>query len=384
MGIAESAGVLYNFFMNIKLKNGVMPEGRVDLPPSKSEAIRAALLLQLAGEDPARAVAGYAPPYCRDIACALSAVNGDVPYVGESAALMRMLIPVRLALRGGIELKAENSLLARGMRELEDCLGQSFARTNGGVAIGKKLEPGRYSIDCSRSSQFLSGLMIALPLLSGECGIIVENGLVSKPYADMTFDFVSRFGGRIERTDTGYITRPSRYRAPEDLRVTGDRSYAAVFEAMNLLGGRVELRGLSDATLQPDKAFLNMAGRDCDVTDCPDLLPILAVVASAKKGKTVIRGTARLRTKESDREKGSVALIRSLGGEAEIGDDEVTIIGTGRLRGGECSAMNDHRLVFAAAVSALICDSPVIVNGAECAAKSAPGFWDDIARLGIG
>lgn len=373
--------------MRIRIENGIMPKGTVKLPPSKSEAIRAALLLGLAGEDPMRAVAGFDAPFCGDLTDALLAAKElKGAYVGESAALMRMLIPVQAALFGKVSICADEALFKRGCKEIEDCLGTSLAPVPGTTLIDKRVrvKGDRFTIDCSRTSQFLSGLMIALPLMDHECGIIVENGLVSRPYADMTLDFVRLFGGRIEKTETGYRTYPSRYLAPETIPVTGDASYAAVFEAMNLLGGEVKIVGKDENTRQPDKVFLKYAGeRHVDITDCPDLLPLLAAVACGRHGDTVIRGTARLRTKESDREAGMVKLIRDLGGSAEVGGDCVMIRGAGRLRGGECDVQGDHRLAFAAAVTALICDEPVSFDGAECVVKSARQFWKDCGDLGI-
>ena len=372
--------------MIITLQNRIRPEGKVVLPPSKSETIRAALLLRLSGEDPERSVAGFGAPYCSDVCDALLAAKElKTAYVGESAALMRFMIPVQAALFGRVTVSADEVLYSRGLKEIEDCFGVSLERIPGSTLIHKKAvikRKTRFEIDCSRSSQFLSGLLIALPLLRHDCEIIVKNGLVSSPYADMTLDFVRLFGGRIERTREGFITHPSRYTAPEALPVSGDASYAAVFEAMNLLGGRVEIVGAGGTTRQPDRDFMKYAGRsDIDVTHCPDLLPLLAAAACGRNGDTLIRGTARLRTKESDRESGTVELIKSLGGSARIGENMVAIRGTGRLRGGVCDPLGDHRLAFAASVMAMICDEPVTILGAECVKKSGIGFRKDMEGI---
>lgn len=372
--------------MDMLLQNGIRPKGTVTLPPSKSETIRAALLLRLSGEDPERAVAGFGAPYCSDICDALLAAKElKTAYVGESAALMRFMIPVQAALFGRVTISADEVLFSRGLKEIEDCFGVSLERIPGTTLIYKKAvikRKTRFEIDCSRSSQFLSGLLIALPLLRHDCEIIVKNGLVSSPYAEMTLDFVRLFGGRIERTDTGFITHPSRYTAPEALHISGDASYAAVFEAMNLLGGRVEIVGAGGTTRQPDRDFLKYAAMaEVDITHCPDLLPLLAAVACGRNGDTVIRGTSRLKTKETDRESGTVRLINSLGGSAEAGCDRVVIHGRGGLRGGDCGELHDHRLAFAAAVMAMICEAPVIVRNAQCTNKSGISFWQDMQKL---
>lgn len=369
--------------MDITLKNGIRPGGRIKLPPSKSEAIRAALLFALAGEDPKRAAEGYEPPFCLDIERALTAAAFERPDAGESAALMRLLLPVMLVKCGEADIACSKRLLERGFSELEECFGTKAEFYENGVRMRcRPISRSRFTIDCSRSSQFLSGLLIALPLMPHECEIEIINGFVSKPYALMTLDLTRLFGGDIAGTETGFVTRPSRYEAPRGFAAAGDLSYAAVFEAMNLLGGDIEIEGRRGNTRQPDGAFTALAGlSECDITDCPDLLPLLAVTACARRGDAVIRGTRRLRTKESDREAGTVGLIRSLGGSAEIGEDSITIHGAGRLAGGTAGIQNDHRLAFAAAAAALICDSPVTVPNAQCVEKSAPQFWDDVFRL---
>ncbi len=370
--------------MDITLKNRMRPRGRVELPPSKSEAIRAALLYGLAGADPEKAVEGFSAPLCRDAAAAIEAARHfECADCGESAALLRMMIPIQAVLFGRVSVCAEETLIGRGLWELEECLGISLAAHGGRIEAEADIRlKSVFTIDCSRSSQFLSGLLIALPLMDRECEIIIKNGLVSRPYAEMTLDFVRLFGGRVSRTERGFITRPSAYAAPERTPVTGDASYAAVFEAMDLLGAEVEVLGKSAASRQPDAGFLSLAGLDeCDITDCPDLAPLLAAAACAGTGAAVIRGTARLKTKESDRESGTAELIRALGGSAEAGDGRITVYGTGALSGGAVDPLGDHRLCFAAAVMSLICRGPVCIKNAECVAKSAPGFWDELARL---
>ena len=198
--------------MDIEIKNGIKPRGCVVLPPSKSEAIRAALLLGVCGEDPYRAVEGYAAPYCRDVENAIqAALSLRSAYAGESAALLRFLIRIQAALFGRVSVRAEEKLLRRGLFEAEECLGVSLVPdpATGIIETELTLSKDRYEIDCSRSSQFLSGLLMALPLMDRECEVIVKNGLVSRPYADMTLDFVRLFGGNIEgQTGASLRSRP--------------------------------------------------------------------------------------------------------------------------------------------------------------------------------
>ena len=371
--------------MKLAIQNKTRPKGQVTLPPSKSEAIRAALLLALSGGAPEKAVAGYPAPFCGDIVNALAAAcDLSEVYAGESAALLRFVIPIQAALFGRISVRADARLLERGLKEAEECLGMSLAPDeNGLIRTEAHLTASRFEIDCSRSSQFLSGLLMALPLLDRECEIVIKNGLVSKPYAEMTLRFVRLFGGRIEETETGFVTYPSRYTAPESIPVKGDRSYAAVFEVMDLFGGEVMTLGERDE-LQPDQGFLTVSSLpEIDVTGCPDLLPLLAVTACGRAGETVIFGTARLSSKESDRPKAVEALINSLGGRAEAMDNRLVVHGSGYLEGGSCSSFGDHRIAFAAAAAALISKSPVTVENAECVVKSAPRFWEDLKKLGM-
>ncbi|MBQ3849786.1 MAG: hypothetical protein II747_04965 [Clostridia bacterium] len=366
--------------MRLSIKNGIKPAGSVPLPPSKSEAIRAILLLALSGGDVRHALRGYeAMPVCDDIRHAMDAAEklDGLPYIGESAALMRFMIPIMLALFERAELRVERRLFDRGIDELCACLDAEPIFKNGVLSISRRLDRRVYRIDCSRSSQFLSGLMIALPLLNHECEIRIINSPVSMPYVRMTEQFVSDFGGIIERTDFGYRTYPSAYREPKRIPVTGDRSYAAVFEAMNMLGGNIVISGSSD-TLQPDAAFTELALKSsCCVGDCPDLLPLIAAHACGREGVTRISGTGRLSSKESDRPRGIVDIINDLGGKAELGSDSVTVYGRDGLDGGSCDVLNDHRLAFAACVLSIISSSPVIIEGAECVNKSAPGFWNE-------
>lgn len=360
--------------------------GRVALPPSKSEAIRAALLLRLSGGDPYEALRGYAGQMlCDDICHAIEAACAldRCPDAGESAALLRMTVCIQAALYGRVRVRAARRLWERGLWEAEECFHMPLDYSEGLVTGTAEVNAdGRYEIDCSRTSQFLSGLLIALPLLPRECEIRVIKGSVSKPYSDMTADMVKRFGGDVEIARGGFITRSSCYEKPDELTIHGDESYAAVFRAVNLLGGRVEIEGSNEASFQPDKDFLKLAALcDCDISDHPDLAPLLAVTACGKTGETVLRGTARLKTKESDRESGAVRLITELGGSAENEGGRIMINGTGRLRGGVFDPRGDHRMCFAAAVASLICEEPVVILDTECVNKSAPGFWRDWKEL---
>lgn len=365
--------------MEVRIENGIAPRGRVILPPSKSEAIRACLLLSLAGEAPERALSGYEPPFCGDVKNALAAFKTPVPDAGESAALLRMLVPVLLETRGEAYVKASPRLLERGIWELESCLGAAALTGGGALYMRADLKRDSFQIDCSRSSQFFSGLILALAGSGRECTIRAR-GMVSAPYAELTLRMARDFDAKIEREGELYRILPAKYRVPASIDIAPDRSAAAVFEAMELFGASLELPpGGGD---QADAAFKSLASRDVvSVRDNPDLTPLLAVAACAKRGITRILDTARLKTKESDRESGTVKLINDLGGIARTIENGIEIEGRGGLKGGIADPASDHRMAFAAAAAAMLCSEPVIIPNAECVNKSFPGFFETLKGL---
>lgn len=387
--------------MKAVIKNGRILSGGLRLPPSKSEAIRAALLLYLAGSQPQLALSGYeGSRVCGDIAAAVESCvqlkAGGTVYVGGSAALLRMLLPVSLAKFGRADIVMERRLAQRGFGEFEACFGVKASYENGRLRMEKRLEPGRYAVDCSRSSQFLSGLLLALPLLEGESVITPIGSPVSKSYANMTLAYAQLFGARFSE---GFVERgmditayPSRYTVPappyryEDGRcafVSGDCSYAAFFRAAGLIGPGISMTGVSSRSLQPDIAFSSLVGAErVSMDNVPDLLPPLAAAACILKYDAVFTGTGRLKHKESSRAEKMAELIRDLGGSAEAREDELAVCGSHPIRGGECDPNDDHRLAMAAAVLASVCTEPVILKDPLCVNKSAPDFWHDYTLLG--
>ncbi len=388
--------------MILRINNSIPLRGTVDLPPSKSEAIRASLLLALSGAAPEDALMGYeGASVCLDTAAAIESARGlerggGGLRAGASAALLRMLLPVCLALFSHAEIKAEEGLLARGHAELESALGVELTVRDGVISARKKLLPGRYRVDCSRSSQFLSGLLLALPLLSGDSEIELCGARVSMGYADMTLRYARAFGAVYDADRVEPDTRLIRVSASSFSKAepfylingcpayaSGARSYAAFFLAANAMGGEVGLSGLDDSTLQPDAAFPELVGRErISLDPVPDLLPPLAAAAGALPQTTLFTGTGRLKYKESDRPRAMARLVNALGGGAEAGKDTLAVHGGRPLAGGECFPENDHRLAMAAAMLAPLCKGPVLVHDAECVSKSAPDFWKDYQKLG--
>jgi 3-phosphoshikimate 1-carboxyvinyltransferase len=232
-----------------------------------------------------------------------------------------------------------------------------------------KLRPGHYRMDGSVSSQFISGLMMALPLVEGETSLEITGNVESKPYIEMT----------------RYVLEMFRDGCPERIQVEGDWSSAAFWLAAGSLGSEISLLGLNEFSPQGDREIVEILPKleeniPISCMDIPDLVPVLAVVAAAKKGAT-FTGIHRLRLKESDRVASIMAMIRALGGKAEATENTLTVYGTGLL-GGTVDSFGDHRIAMAAAIAATVCKEPVTILRAECVKKSYPGFWEDHCRLG--
>ena len=248
------------------------------------------------------------------------------------------------------------------------------------------LKSGDFALPGDVSSQYFTGLLFALPLLAGDSTLRYTSPLESMPYVELTLSVLRQFGIQVESMEDGWrVPGNQRYSSPGVVVAEGDWSAAAFWLGANHLGSQVSLLGMNDASAQGDRAIvamLSQIGGEIDVTDTPDLMPILSAVAAAIPGKTTcIIGAARLRLKESDRLSAMVQVIRALGGQAEETADGVIVTGC-KLRGGTVDGMNDHRIVMSAAIAATVCQGPVTILGAEAVNKSYPRFFEDFARLG--
>lgn len=325
-----------------------------------------------------------------------AAPQGELPLLdcGESGSTLRFLIPIALALRGGGRFTGRGRLMERPQGPYFDLFrekGISFEQKDGVLTVSGRLEPGTFSLPGNVSSQFITGLLYALPLLSGESEILLTTPLESRGYVDMTLDALERFGVRVEREDCGRFSIPGgqTFQA-RDLAVEADWSNAAFWYAAIGLGSQLELDGLNAFSSQGDMRivpyYLKMRGKgpvELDVSQCPDLVPALAAQAALRgEGLTTrLVNAARLRMKESDRLSTTAALLTALGGRAEEGPDFLTVHG-GTLTGGMVDCANDHRIAMAAAIAATACTGPVTVLGAQCVQKSYPDFWEVYKNLG--
>ncbi len=318
----------------------------------------------------------------------------------ESGSTLRFLIPVAAALGIRTEFRGEGRLPQRPItpyiRELSK-KGITFHYENTMPFVMEgKLESGVFELEGDISSQFITGLLFALPLLDGDSEIVMTSPLQSKPYADMTIDCMRRFGVEVEETPDGnYKVRGNQRYEAEDVRMEGDFSQAAFFYVANAIGNAVTLLNVPEKSVQGDRKIVEIIDEMCynrssgakacfhvDATDIPDLVPILAVLGTFGDDVSVITGAQRLRIKESDRLTAVSALLNNLGGKVIVHEDGLEIYPVPALHGGTVDSFGDHRIAMCAAIAATRCTAPVTILGAHCVEKSYPDFFEDYEQLG--
>ena len=326
---------------------------------------------------------------------------------GESGSTLRFLLPVCGALGKSAVFNMEGRLPERPLAPFDELLcghGMSIVKGGAELRVSGKLQSGVFEIPGDVSSQFISGLLFALPLLDGDSEIRITGKTESKAYITMTENVIKSAGIRFEKTDSGYIVfGKQKYSLPDGAGAEGDYSNGAFFLCMGALSDEgILVRNLAENSLQGDRKIVDtlcrfgadvtvrrnevivkkaqLRGIEIDASDIPDLVPVLAVLACAAEGETKIFNAARLRLKESDRLKTTAELITSLGGDVTELPDGLVVRG-GSLRGGRVNPYNDHRIAMSAAVAACICTEPVIVSDADCIQKSFPLFWDYFEEL---
>ena len=294
----------------------------------------------------------------------------------ESGSTLRFLLPIVGALGVDATFQLEGRLPSRPLSPLWEEMqrkGCTLSRpTASTIRCTGKLTGGSYSIDGGVSSQFITGLYFALPLLKNDNDLTITGKLESKPYVRMTLQAMKLFD---------YPGSQS----PGEITVEGDWSNGAFWLAAKALGSDLTVMQLDKKSPQGDAKVTELLPKlqkstVIDVSDIPDLVPILSVVASGNHG-AVFQNIQRLRLKESDRVATTIAMIEQLGGRAEADETTLTVFGSG-LTGGTVDACNDHRIAMAAAIAATICKEPVTILGAECVQKSYPRFWAEYTRLG--
>ena len=383
--------------MDIRITPGPL-EGTVTPPPSKSIAHRAILAQLLAGGGTiSNLETSQDIEATQRCAAALNAQGPELPLLdcGESGSTLRFLIPIALVLRGRGRFTGRGRLMERPQKpyfDIFDERGIFYEQKDGVLTVQGKLTPGEYRLPGNVSSQFITGLLYALPLLDGDSEIVLTSRLESKGYVNMTLAVLKDFGIKAENWEYQRLLVPGgqRFQA-RDTTIEADWSQAAFWMAAGSLGNPVLTDGVNVRSVQGDRVmdehFASFAwgtGQrvEIDVSDCPDLLPPLAVMAAFHDGTTRLTNAARLRLKESDRLTAVTCMLRALGGQAEEGPDWLTIPGTQFLKGGTVDGANDHRIVMAAAIAATRCTGPVTILGAEAVNKSYPTFWEEYKRLG--
>lgn len=314
---------------------------------------------------------------------------------GESGSTLRFLLPIAAAL-GGAAFTGRGRLAERPLSPLYELLAANGCELSPSgrfpLTVSGRLRGERFTIDGGVSSQFISGLLMAAPLLENDVEICVTGKVESRPYIDMTVDAMHRFGVRVTEENATFRVSGA-YRSPGRLTAEADWSNAAFWLVANAILPSADLTvaGLDSLSLQGDRAIAAMIEETkgltvpltIDAAQTPDLVPILAVLAAAIPGRSVIGNARRLRLKESDRLESVGAMLKSLGGSVTVGEDSLVVDGTGRLQGGTVDACNDHRIAMAAAVAACIADGEITINGAEAVRKSYPHFFEQFAERGM-
>ena len=373
--------------------------GAVTPPASKSMAHRAVLAMALASETGTLSNLSDSQDIQATKRCveALKAPrpDGELPFLdcGESGSTLRFLIPIALAVSGGGVFTGHGRLMERPQGPYFDIFkekGIFYEQKDGVLTVQGTLTPGVYRLPGNVSSQFVTGLLYALPLLPGDSTIEITTPLESSGYVDMTLNMLEKFGISVENRNYESFRVPGNqaYQA-RNIVVEADWSQAGFWYAANFLDNHVSIQGLNADSTQGDRVMASLYRKlakpgdvDIDVSGCPDLLPPLAVMAAVRNGTTHFINAARLRIKESDRRATTPALLNRLGSSAEDGPDSLTVRGIPSFSGGTVDGANDHRIVMAAAIAATRADAPLTILGAEAVNKSYPSFWDDYKRLG--
>ncbi|MBQ8503228.1 MAG: 3-phosphoshikimate 1-carboxyvinyltransferase [Clostridia bacterium] len=309
----------------------------------------------------------------------------------ESGSTLRFFIPIAMLSCERSLFTGYGRLMERPMEIYEKIAqekGLSYEKNSDGISIVGRLTPGSFSVPANISSQFISGLLFALPLCEGDSEIELTGNIESRSYIDMTIDAMMLFGVKIiwKNEKTLYIKGGQKY-LPQSFAVEGDYSNAAFLDGFNLLGGEVTVKGLKPDSLQGDKIYkeyyelLKKGFPTLDIRNCPDLAPILMTLAAALNG-AVLTGTKRLKIKESDRGLVMKEELSKFGADIEVHEDEI-IIHKSEIRKPEevLYSHNDHRVVMSLSVLCSITGGEI--SGAEAVKKSYPDFFVKVKSLGM-
>lgn len=391
----------------VKIQNSHL-SGVLTLPPSKSAAHRALICSFLAGGGTVEPIISS-----NDMKATVGVINSLKNGEGilnciESGSTMRFMIPVAAALGRDVTFIGEGSLLPRTIGEYLELLPKHGVSVESSgflpLKISGRLKNGTYEVNGDVSSQYITGLLLALAGVEGDSAVILKTPLQSKPYVDMTVKVMSDYGVSVSETDFGYLIHGGQKYIKRDYTVEGDWSHAAFYMSAAAIGGEVTLLGADSDSAQGDKAVAEVMKRfgaeviadknsitckkgelhgiEIDCTDIPDMVPAIAVTAAFAKGKTVIKGAGRLRLKESDRIEAVASNLRKMGVDVEETADGMIISPCGTVCGAELCGYNDHRIVMAFSVAGLFAKGETVISDAESINKSYPSFFDDYNKLG--
>ncbi len=377
-------------------------KGKLNIPPSKSLSHRAVICASLCkdgesiiknlilSEDIKATVEGMKRLIDRHI-------HNPVIDCKESGSTLRFLIPISLVLNNQCRFTGSSRLFERPLDIYFDIFNKQNitykASEDVPLYVKGNLKSGTYKISGKISSQFISGLFFALPLLSDDSNIIIADSLESKSYVNMTIDVMEKFGVLIKQMNANeFYIRGNQNYISGSYTIEADYSQASFFLAANELGNNIDCLGLNDTSLQGDKEIVDIIKRYknaereiiIDASQIPDLVPIISVLASLKKGlATKIINAGRLRIKESDRLKAISTEMKKIGADINETEDGLNINGVEKLSGGtKVSSWNDHRIAMSLAIAATSCEKEIILENCQAVNKSYPTFWEDYKYLG--
>lgn len=398
--------------------------GEIIAPPSKSFAHRLMIAASLSGgEKTVRSVGESKDVFAtarvlKSLGADCGIINGDfvsrgfslnknaVLDCGESGSTLRFFIPIAAALGADATFTGTEKLLSRPCLPLIECLERGGVREKNFSFCGK-LKGGRLIADASVSSQYVTGLLLASPLIGNDCEIEIVGREASKPYIEITLSVLKDSGITVEKTENGFFIKGGqKYALPDNARAEGDWSGAAFALAAGAIGGSVTVSGLNPESLQGDAAIADILKRfGAEVTfgkdtasaakprrgklkaqtiDCknvPDLAQIISVVAAFADGRTELRGIENLKYKESDRIAAIISTLSAAGIKAETDGKSLFVYG-GNPKGFRIDSGNDHRTAMSAAVLACYAGGESTISAAEAVEKSYPRFYEDVKKLG--
>lgn len=416
--------------MRARITPAKIDSGNITIPPSKSLAHRAIICACLA---PGRSVISNID-YSVDIRATIEGMrhlgasikedkdtlfidgietfqyDGDVVNCHESGSTLRFFLPLFSLTGKRATFSGSKRLIERPQNVYEMLFqeqGIDFVRTYPNIIIDGRLKPGELSLKGNVSSQFITGLLFALPLLEADSKIHIEPPFESRSYVDLTIQMLKRFQIIVEYEDAYTLAiKGNQQYQPTDVLVEGDYSQLVFWASLGVLNHSVETHGLDLHSLQGDKKTIDifqsmnagikvlddgyqfcpgtLNGTVIDLNDCPDLGPMLFALATQANGKTTFQNAGRLRIKESDRIEAMETELKKLGCSISSTFGTVTITGPVKLQGNvTLHGHNDHRIVMALSILATIADEPITIDDAQAISKSYPGFFKDLASCGI-